>query len=104
MQPERTSWDKYAAIPLPKEYFDELIRFDINDDDFIVTNECEIYIPPPAPFTPLILLSENEQLKKELKELRFELDDTEKGVYTKSDKPSSYKSNKKDVVGDLFGI
>ena len=50
------------------------------------------------------LLSENEQLKKELKELRFELDDTEKGVYTKSDKPSSYKSNKKDVVGDLFGI
>lgn len=50
------------------------------------------------------LLSENEQLKKELKELRFELDDTEKGVYNKSDKPSSYKSNKKDVVGDLFGI
>jgi hypothetical protein len=50
------------------------------------------------------LLSENEKLKKELKELRFELDDTENKVYNNSNKPSSYKANKKDVVGDLFGI
>ena len=50
------------------------------------------------------LLTKNEKLEKEIAELKSELDDTEKGVYNKSDKPSSYKSNKKDVVGDLFGI
>ena len=50
------------------------------------------------------LLTKNEKLEKEIKELRFELDDTEERVYNKSTKNESYRSNKNDVVDDLFGV
>ena len=43
-----------------------------------------------------------EKLNKEVKELRFELDDIEKGVYTKSDKSNTYKSNKKSILDRIY--
>lgn len=49
------------------------------------------------------LLTKNEKLEKEIKDLKSELDDTEERVYNKSKPSSSYKSNKTNsIVDDLF--
>lgn len=50
------------------------------------------------------LLLKNEKLEKQLNDLKFELDDTEEKVYTKSNKSNTYKSNKKDILSSDFDL